>query len=164
MKCLVIIRMYIRKCRKKDVESVKKIALVAFGENKKIQKKVLGNAISKAFYSDWKKKKKRTIDYLYRSRDCKIYVAEEGGKILGFASFRLNKDKPLTAEILTSAVSPRYQQQGIGSALYKKLISELKILGIKYIHVNTDNKIAEKAYEKVGFSKRIQTTNYFMKI
>ncbi|MBT7102381.1 GNAT family N-acetyltransferase [archaeon] len=156
--------MYIRKCGKKDVKSVKKIALMAFAANKKIQKKILGNSIFKTFYPDWQKKKEKTIEYLCKSRDCRIYVAEKDNKILGFASFRLSKDKPLTAEILTNGVSPKYQKQGIGSALYKKLISELKILGIKYVHVNTDNEIAEKAYEKVGFSKKIQTTNYFMKI
>ncbi|MBT3578004.1 GNAT family N-acetyltransferase [archaeon] len=156
--------MKMRKCKKGDVESVKEIALMAFGENKKVQKKILGNVLFKAFYSDWQKKKNQTIEYLYKSRDCKIYVAEKDNKILGFASFRLNKNKPLTAEILTNAVSPKYQQQGIGSALYKKLISEVKRLGIKYLHVNTDNENAKKAYEKVGFVKNIQATNYFMRL
>ena len=156
--------MDIRKCNKEDVESVKEIALMAFAHNKKIHKKILGNVIYTAFYRDWKEKKRQTIEYLYKSKDCRIYVAEKDNKILGFASFRLNKDKPLTAEITTNAVNPRYQKQGLGNALYKKIISELKVLGVKYVHVSTNNEIAKKAYEKVGFVKKIQITNYFMKL
>ena len=156
--------MDIRKCNKKDVKSVKEIPVMAFGPNKKIHKKILGNTIFKVFYPDWQKKKKETIEYIYKSKDCTFYVAEKNNKILGFASFWLNKDKPLIAKITTNAINPRYQQQGIGNALYKKLISELKTLGVKYINVSTNNKIAKKAYEKIGFKRKIETTNYFMKI
>ena len=156
--------MNIRRCNKKDVESVKKIALMAFSPNKKMHKKILGNSIFKIFYPDWQEKKKQTIEYIYKSKDFKIYVAEENNKILGFASFRLDKGNPSTAEITTNAVNPKYQKQGIGSALYKKIISELRNLGVKYIHVSTNNEIAKKAYEKIGFTKKIDTTRYFMKL
>lgn len=156
--------MTIKKHKKSDIKSIKKIALLAFKPNHDEHKKTLGNALFKAFYLDWQDKKKKTIDYLRNSSDCQIFVAKTDNKIIGFASFILNKEKPLTAEISTNAVDPKYQRQGIGSALYKHLIEELKALGIKYVKVSTSNEAAKKSYEKAGFTKKIQKTEYFMEL
>jgi ribosomal protein S18 acetylase RimI-like enzyme len=154
----------IRKSNKRDIESVKKIAVKAFQFNSDLRKKILGKEMFKIFYPDWQNKKRRTIEYLFNSEDCKVFVAESKGKIVGFASFKLDKAKPFVSEILTNAVSPRYQGQGIAKMLYKKLLDELKSMRIKYVYVGTNNDFAKKAYEKVGFVKKLESTQYFMKL
>jgi GNAT superfamily N-acetyltransferase len=160
--------MIIRKSAKNDLEEIQKITILAFKPYFDSYKKVMGSPMYKAYYPDWREKKRQEIIYIFNSDNHKLFVAEENKKIIGFASYILNKKKPLTAEIGNNAVHPKFQKKGIGSSLYKHLIEELKTIGIKYINVSTiyneAGKPARMAYEKAGFSKSIQRIDYYMEL
>lgn len=156
----------IRKSNKSDLELIGKIAIQAFRPNFETYKKVMGTTMFKVYYPSWKEKKIREIAYLYSSRSCKLYVATINDKVVGFASYVTSKKSPHIAEISTNAVHPRYQRKGIGGSLYKYILNELKLNGVKYINVTTTtdggSESARATYEKVGFKKSIQKITYYM--
>lgn len=94
-----------------------------------------------------------------------FWVAEEDGKIVGFA-FGYFKDVPgevLTrwraskvGEITLMAVDADYRNRGIGSALLHKLLEELKKAGADYIvlHCPAEATEAKRLYDKLGFETR----------
>lgn len=67
------------------------------------------------------------------------------------------------AEILTFAVLPSYQRQGIGTRLFSTLLSQLKAQGIKslFLEVSVLNATALALYEKHNFQPIAQRVNYF---
>jgi GNAT superfamily N-acetyltransferase len=83
-----------------------------------------------------------------------ILVAEKDGKILGFVSFTLDRQREV-GEIQNNAVDPAYQGQGIGSMLYQRVLEVFRREGMKYAWVVTGLGAAyapaRRAYRKVGF-------------
>lgn len=153
---------------KSDLADIVNVAIRAFKPNYASYKKILGDKMFKGFYPDWQEKKKQEIIFLSNSESSKLFVAKLNKKIVGFASFILNKNKPFIAEISNNAVHPNYQRKGVGSALYNHIFNTLKKLGIKYIKVSTvgdeASKSARKAYEKAGFKKQIPKVDYYMQL
>jgi len=67
------------------------------------------------------------------------------------------------AEILTFAVLPSYQGQGVGTRLLSTLLRQLKAQGIKslFLEVSVLNTAALALYEKQDFQPIAQRVNYF---
>lgn len=87
-------------------------------------------------------------------------VAEQEGNILGYAyasewngrsAYRYSKE-------VTVYVSPDHVGKGLGSALYKRLLSALKSCGIHVAiaGISLPNEASIKLHERMGFSKVAQ--------
>lgn len=79
------------------------------------------------------------LDFLL---NCKIYLAVEGEKVLGFVGFL-----PNNLEFIY--VLPDAQGQGVGSQLIEKALNEMD--RPVQLEVFTHNQRAKKLYEKFGF-------------
>ena len=91
------------------------------------------------------------FNYFYETFPEGFWVAEDLGKIVGFAiGVKIYKD---TTRILMLAVSEIKRTQGLGSVLLNNLIDEMRQQKIKYIdlEVRVDNDKAVKFYKKHGF-------------
>ncbi|MEW6237872.1 MAG: GNAT family N-acetyltransferase [Candidatus Omnitrophota bacterium] len=72
-----------------------------------------------------------------------ILAEDDGGKIIGFLSFRLNPDTPILtpyfpiAHITTICVSPAGRGQGIGRSFYDFLFRWCEQNGVRYISTRT---------------------------
>ncbi|MBR3107905.1 MAG: ribosomal protein S18-alanine N-acetyltransferase [Clostridia bacterium] len=85
------------------------------------------------------------------SNACARYlVAEEAGKIIGFAGAWIVLDE---AHITNIAVLQEYRGQGIGRALTEALLKYASNLGVVYatLEVRRSNEIAQNLYKSLGF-------------
>ncbi len=95
----------------------------------------------------------RPEDYLgYRS-----FVAESGGRIVGFAVARLLP--PEEIEVLNVVADPRVRRQGVGSALVQAL---LNLPGrVWFLEVRESNAGARALYARAGFVENGRRKNYY---
>jgi ribosomal protein S18 acetylase RimI-like enzyme len=96
-----------------------------------------------------------------------IVVAESGGVIAGFVSWRTDI-APGIGEITLNGVHPDHGGKGIGTALYHHALAALKSAGMLLATVGTggdpSHAPARRAYEKVGFSVHIPSIYMYRKL
>ncbi|USB33815.1 GNAT family N-acetyltransferase [Paenibacillus sp. YPG26] len=79
-----------------------------------------------------------------------LYVAEDRGRIVGFANFSpVNEDK--VVELMAIYLEPEYQGRGIGSALLQEGIVHSAGAKEVYAHVERENKAGRRFYESRRF-------------
>ena len=88
-----------------------------------------------------------------------VMVAEQGGKIAGFAVFYLT---PPESELPDIVVSKEYRGQGLGRMLLTRCFEELRAKSIEtiFLEVRVSNAPARTLYEHLGFES-IGTRKYF---
>lgn len=88
-------------------------------------------------------------------------VAEEDGEIVGYAMCRIERSIPSfrftgfakKGHLISIAVLPRYQHQGIGQALMQEIMKAMVGYEAKecYLEVRVTNMFAVRLYKKLGF-------------
>lgn len=133
----------IRKMEKKDTKQVQHIAKTSWNATyegiipREIQERFL-----KVAYSDEM--------MVRRLKHSIMFVAEEDGKVVGFANYSPVIENGKT-ELTAIYLYPAYQGKGIGTALINKGITSLRNVKEIYINVERDNKIGTTFYEAKGF-------------
>jgi len=107
----------------------------------------------KAFSEDYFRK-------LYQKSPEGFIVAEDKGKILGYAIGEVQKD---CGKIISIAVYPIYRKKGIGKELANFLIEYFKKKNLKKIslHVRKNNLAAISFYKNLGFQILKTIKNYY---
>lgn len=84
-------------------------------------------------------------------RDSRLVVAEEGGRVQGYACWRA---VPPEARILSLAVSREAAGQGLGRRLMRHLLDEARMRGLEKatLEVSAANQAAYGLYVSTGFS------------
>ncbi len=88
----------------------------------------------------------------------RVRVVELDGRVVGFASFTIDLAGRV-GEIGLNAVDPDYANTGIGTWMYRQVLSEMQSLGavVATVGVGGDasHAAARRAYEKAGFGPAI---------
>lgn len=96
-----------------------------------------------------------------------IAVAENGGVIVGFVSWKPNI-APAIGEVTLNGVHPDHGGKGIGTALYEHALGALRAAGMQLATVGTggdpSHAPARRAYEKVGFCVHIPSIYMYRKL
>lgn len=96
-----------------------------------------------------------------------IAVAETGGRIAGFVSWKPNI-APGVGEITLNAVHPDHGGKGVGTALYQHALAALKTAGMQLATVGAggdpSHAPARRAYEKAGFSVHLPSIYMYRKL
>ncbi len=97
--------------------------------------------------------------YLIRN-DTVFLVAEEGGKVAGYAGAQAAADE---ADIITVAVEEKMRGRGMGNLLLGELVKEVSALGSEnvYLEVRASNGPARALYSKFGFTECGVRKNYY---
>ena len=70
--------------------------------------------------------------------------------------------------ILNNAVDPAAQGQGVGTAMYERVLTLFRDAGMEYARVHTGldegHAPARRAYEKAGFDLSIPDVTYYQKL
>ena len=86
-----------------------------------------------------------------------LFVAKVGDKVVGFGKSRLISGEEYEYEgwyLLGLIVLRKYRGYGIGSALTKRRIEELKsITNLIYYFVNSSNRVSIELHDQFGFKK-----------
>jgi len=87
-------------------------------------------------------------------------VAESDGAAVGFALALRAADQ---AELVTVAVEPARQGQGIGRRLVEVLLAELRAGGVERVHleVRASNAAARALYASLGFTESRRRVGYY---
>lgn len=103
----------------------------------------------------WEHWKEQELIRFWDQHADQVLVAERGGEVVGFVTYVLDREREV-GEIRNNAVDPAHCGQGIGSALYQRVLDIFREEGMKYAWVETglepEYAPARRAYEKVGFT------------
>ena len=124
--------MIIRKMRRSETSTASRLAGINFSQN-------------------YRRRCKREVDAMFLNYESKpiYFVAEEGEKMAGFAGYVQSWMDYEFYEIFWVNVLQEHRERGIGTALVKKIISEIKTdRGARFVLLTTHN---PEFYRKIGF-------------
>ena len=81
----------------------------------------------------------------------RMYVAEENGSVVGFATWAWADQSGGTIELEDLFVDPGWRRHGIATALVGRIVDVLRARGVRCLEVTADPH-AEGFYSAVGFS------------
>jgi len=113
----------------------------------------------------WYEYKGKEIENFCKNNLDKVLVAEENSKVVGYATYYLDKDRKI-GTVGNNAVHPDFRGRGIGSALHKEVLEELKKADMEIALVSTleIDKPAQHVYEKHNFKEFAHTIHYSQKL
>ena len=115
----------------------------------------------------WEEWKRAEVSRFLEAHPDWIMVAEIDGRIVGFATFALNRERGV-GEICNNAVDPACQGQGIGQKLYQRLLEIFRQEDMRLAWVETGLEEAyapaRRAYEKVGFQPFHEAVYYVQEL
>ena len=155
----------IRDLRAGDAETLAQMAVEAWRPIYASYRGILGDDLFTAAFPNWEEKKAGQIrTACAEGSRASVYVAEKGGQIVGFVTFYLDQSTKV-GEIGNNAVSPDWQGQGIGTAMYERGFENLRSRGARAVRVGTGGDAshapARRAYEKVGFNAQIPSVEFY---
>lgn len=159
--------MKIRQFRNDDVDAILQISELSFAPIHQSFRHLLGDDIFSLVYPDWRKSQRAYIKSLCMGKDRNnILVVENGGHVIGFISYFVNRQKH-SGELGLNAVHPNYRGKGIGPRMYRHVLMAMKEKGVRIVSVGTggDNShsAAHRAYEKCGFTP-LPLTRFYKKL
>lgn len=161
----IVIRLF----QPEDISSICKIAVQAWQYIHDCHRRHIGNDDLAARISyKWEEKKAGQIMETARLAPETVLIAEIEGKIVGFASYEMNKETGL-GTVGNNAVAPEFQGMGIGAAMQRKILEIFRQNNLKYATVSTgyedDGHAGARAnYEKIGFKKTKTSVLYSLKL
>ena len=126
---------------------------------------LLGADIFALVYPDWREEKRQALTSQCAAEHGEhITIAEWEGYVAGFIVYYCNTNTGI-GEISHNAVDPAYQNKGIATALYMRVLDDMKSRGMRCAQVSTggdpSHAPARRAYEKAGFQHALPGVNYF---
>ena len=102
----------------------------------------------KTFHTPWSYQS--FVDEMTTNKCARYIVAEEDGRILGYAGAWLIFDE---GHITNIAVDEAYRGRGVGAGVTKALMQYAANMGVQYmtLEVRRSNTVAQNLYKKMGF-------------
>jgi len=113
----------------------------------------------------WQEHKRDTVDYDLANNPYDTFVAEVGGRVVGFVCTRIQRNR-LTGHVANMAVAPEFQGMGVGKALMAAALDHFRDCGMLYARIETleQNTKAQKFYPSLGFKEVALQIYYFMEL
>lgn len=144
-----------RRATADDTEALVQVALRAWAPVFTSFRLVLGPAAYAILYPDWQRQQREVVERICGAGETTTWLAEASGAVAGFIAYTLNHAEQVgTVELL--AVHPDHQNRGIGTALNRFALAQMKAAGMKLAGVSTGgdpgHAPARRAYEKSGYT------------
>lgn len=141
-------KVVVRECQSNDLSQLKTIAKNSFKIDRFHSDKSLDNGLCDEYYEKW-------IENSYQGLAEKVFVAEYGGKPIGFMTAKTYKDDA-NGHMVLSAVSSEYRGLGVYTCLVHycakwMFFAHPEIKGI-IVGTQIDNIAVQKAWARLGFS------------
>lgn len=104
---------------------------------------------------------KTTLRYFLTLPSADCVIAEESGRIVGFA---VSEENPPLAHIITLDVTEKHRRLGVGTALLQQLESNLAARGVRSILLETanDNEAAVAFWKRYGYRIEAKLKRYYL--
>lgn len=154
----------IRRCQCQDWEAVIEIANKAYQYVRRSSRQELGDKLADlAFPGGDERSKGVEVRRHLEAHPDQCVVCESEGRIVGFATYKI--DGPFGV-IANNGADPDNHIPGTGQAMYRELLRIFREEGCQAARVFTGLSdpfiAARKAYEKVGFKRRLESVTYYM--
>jgi GNAT superfamily N-acetyltransferase len=137
-----------------DMEAIVQLSLLAWEPVYRSFEQVLGPRIYPLVYPDWRAFQAKVVREICQDAD-RVLVAAVDGEAVGFLAYELREAED-TGEVQLLAVHPAYQNRGIGTALNRRALEEMRAAGMKKAVVGTGgdegHAPARRSYEKAGYT------------
>ena len=139
-----------------DSDAVIRLSLLAWEPVFTAWQRILGPELYPiAISEDWRVSQSEGVERICHDEEVLTWVAEVGGDIAGFVSYKLDDDSK-TGEVELLAVSPEHQNRGVGTALNDFALSKMKEAGMRLAVAGTGgdegHAPARRSYEKAGYT------------
>ncbi len=146
----------IRPVRDTDVEDLVQLSLLAWVPVFDSFERILGLDIYTLIWPAWRISQRAVIETVCRDREkSSVLVAELEGSVVGFLAYELKLEDEV-GEVQLLAVHPEYQSRGIGTALNRFALNEMRASGMRMARVETggdpSHAPARRCYEKAGYT------------
>jgi ribosomal protein S18 acetylase RimI-like enzyme len=146
----------IRRARDSDAAHLEDVRRAAFAPVFASFRALLGEEISQVTQIRDDQEQAEYLNSLFEpDSGWELYVAEQGGVVVGFVSVQLN-GQTFIGEIGLNAVHPDHAGAGIGSKMYDVVLNRMRQEGMRVATVSTGGDAshapARRAYQKAGFT------------
>jgi RimJ/RimL family protein N-acetyltransferase len=150
-----------------DVDTVCAIARRAWVRIHVSHCAILGDELHDRVSPHWEREKEAALRRQWERHPEWMWVVEADGQIQGFFTYALDPERRI-GTILNNAVDPTAQGQGLGTAMYVRVLDLFRAAGMEYARVHTGldegHAPARRAYEKAGFDLSIPDVTYYRKL
>jgi len=122
---------------------------------------VLAELHAAGFYRGWSQEDFEA--YLREPKRTPVYVATDAQRrIAGFAVYKAVDEE---AELLTITVARRWRGKGVGGALMRASLDDLRLSPVRriFLEVEEGNQSAERLYRAFGFVEVARRSGYYAK-
>jgi ribosomal protein S18 acetylase RimI-like enzyme len=127
----------IRPFEEQDTSAVVDLSLRAWAPAFVSLERVLGSDVFRRQHPDWREDQRRAVEEVCASQEMRMWVADVGGKSVGFVATGVFDSELGMGEISMLAVDPDHQTGGIGTALTEFALDRLKDSGMRIAMVET---------------------------
>ncbi len=150
------VQIAIRRLADADVEPVVALSLAAWAPVFAGIEAELGPTLHRMLFPDWRSAQARAVEAVCRSPENHVWVAVDGDRPVGFVALRyVDEDAAPAGEIDMVAVDPAYQRAGVGAALVRHALDEIRTAGVGIAVLGTGgdpgHAPARALYESIGF-------------
>ena len=157
----------IREFRQEDFESVCAISKKAWEPIFSGFEKQLGREVYAVLNPDSRNSKEKQLAAHLKYHPGCFYVAERGGKVVGFIAFYCDAERKIGI-ISNNAVDPCCGVKGVGQEMYRAVLEYFRKAGMLLAQVTTGldeaHAPARRAYERAGFGLHTESVTYTMKL
>ena len=155
----------IRDCRPEDQDEIVELSLRAWAPVFASVGAVLGEELDTLLHgTDWREHQARDVRATLVDAAKRAWVAEERGRVVGFAAAGVVDETRLIGEIAMVAVDPAAQRRGIGSSLTEHATAWLREQGMRVAVLGTGgdpgHEPARRVYERLGY-RLFPSAQYF---
>lgn len=128
----------IRRLVDADVQPVVALSLAAWAPVFASLEAELGSAVFRLLFPDWRLAQAGAVEAVCRVPEHDVWVAVVDRCPVGFVAVTLiDEDAARAGEVVMIAVDPAHQGAGVGSALMKRALAEIKAQGVDLAVVAT---------------------------
>jgi GNAT superfamily N-acetyltransferase len=154
----------IRDYRGTDEQAVVELSLRAWAPVFASMEQVLGSEIFILLHGDWRQFQETSVRAVLAESATRAWVAEAGGRVIGFVTAAQLDPERLIGEISMLAVDPDGQGQRVGTALTEFATAWLRDSGMRVVMVDTGGDAghapARRVYERTGYTQ-MPVARYF---
>src|SRR5882757_7731564 len=155
--------MIIRPYQTSDLEDLKRMTLEGF-EGIAIDQNI-ERALGVMEGRDWRWRKARHVDEDVEANPAGVFVAEEGGKVLGYISTRIEREAR-KGRIPNLAVDKTARGRGVGRRLIEHALEYFRREGMAFAMIETmeNNPVGRHLYPSCGFVEAGRQIHYALKL
>jgi ribosomal protein S18 acetylase RimI-like enzyme len=147
--------MLLRECRQADLPALIDLTIEAFRPLFEADlPEVLDPRVFAHDHGNWKEKYREEVPALHDPDSNRfIILAEDSERPLGYVGWQVNPDG--SGRLRMVAVHPHSRRRGVGSAVCRAALTQLKERGVTVVHIGTGGDAfhapARRLYESLGF-------------